>query len=291
MPTFYINADTGDDVGGDGSEGSPWETLSHAHDQATDGDTIVCQDATATYAFVDQIFSKDLTVRGEQDDASGAVFDGGGAGVGWRVAHQIVTLEKLTLQNAVVNSNTAPIFATISSGSADTEFSLTNCKLLDLGVGALTSGRFLGNDFVGTANVTVTVVNCVIEWDGGSFVMGGNGSGVHTFTVTNTAFSFQDGANYPDFVFNFTSNLDGASTLTIRNTIFRNNTGQTVEWADEENISWDVSYSDINNISTLPSAVANGDGVITSDPLFVDEANGNFNLRPDSPCISTGTLV
>jgi hypothetical protein len=31
--------------------------------------------------------------------------------------------------------------------------------------------------------------------------------------------------------------------------------------------------------------------VITTDPLFVDAANSNFNLRPTSPCIDTGVII
>ena len=34
-----------------------------------------------------------------------------------------------------------------------------------------------------------------------------------------------------------------------------------------------------------------GEGNISSDPQFVDPANGDFRLRPDSPCIDTGGFV
>ena len=33
----------------------------------------------------------------------------------------------------------------------------------------------------------------------------------------------------------------------------------------------------------------NGVGNVDAEPLFVDEANGDYRLRPNSPCINTGT--
>lgn len=47
-----------------------------------------------------------------------------------------------------------------------------------------------------------------------------------------------------------------------------------------------MTYSDGYNISSFPLNTGN----ITSDPLFVDAPNGNYNLRPTSPCIDTGTV-
>ena len=48
-----------------------------------------------------------------------------------------------------------------------------------------------------------------------------------------------------------------------------------------------ATYTDFYQVTSAPSGIGN----ITSDPLFVDAANGNFNLRPASPCIDTGTLI
>ena len=55
---YYLNADTGDDSTGDGSSSTPWLTISKAHTEASSGDTIICQDSTAEYAFSTIIFTK-----------------------------------------------------------------------------------------------------------------------------------------------------------------------------------------------------------------------------------------
>ena len=121
MATYYINADTGNDSTGDGSSGSPWLLLSKAHTEAASGDTIICQDSTATYAFTNQIFTKDLTVEGEQVDASGAVFDGNNAEVYWVHDSVDLILSKLTFTNA----NAADQSCLLGSNGATTGASLS----------------------------------------------------------------------------------------------------------------------------------------------------------------------
>jgi len=75
MPTYYINADTGNDSTGTGTSGAPWKTISKAHTSAAAGDTIICQDSVAAYTWGNQTFTKGLTIQGQRDNGSGAVFD------------------------------------------------------------------------------------------------------------------------------------------------------------------------------------------------------------------------
>ena len=138
MATYYINADTGNDSTGDGSIGSPWLLLSYAHGQATTGDTIICQDSAASYTFVNQSFTKNLTIQGEQNDASGAVFDALTGNVIWTIstADTTVNISKITMQNGYSSGN--GLF-TLGSNAKSSIFNIDLVKVLNWRLNGQTS--------------------------------------------------------------------------------------------------------------------------------------------------------
>jgi hypothetical protein len=86
------------------------------------------------------------------------------------------------------------------------------------------------------------------------------------------------------FALNGVIGHDGG-VVTCKNSIFVNATG--ISFPAYTSGNGITSYSCFYSFSTTPT----GTGNITSDPLFVDPSNSNFNLRATSPCIATGTLV
>lgn len=77
-------------------------------------------------------------------------------------------------------------------------------------------------------------------------------------------------------------NCDDNTNATITNTIIWNNfSGGLYYGYYGENIA-DVSFSNIQNY------LWEGEGNISTDPLFTDPEDGDFTLQEDSPCIDTG---
>ena len=296
---WYLNADTGDDTAGDGSSGSPWLTLAKAHTEATTEDTIICQDSTATYSFVSQTFTKNLTIQGEQSDASGAVFDGGGGAVKWTFHDNgSVTLEKCTFQNAKTASGQT-LFSLGDSAGNTFAFTMANCIFKDIIMLASannqsgivgTSGNAAGSQVIAIANslfhhcskenTTYPAAYIAVKW--------GMTSG--SITVTNcTIYGNQTDSNLSIDHFNGTGTSSGAgdAEVTLKNNIFQH-TGIALDMDNSSVfITETVDYNCFNGTINNPA----GTGNITSDPLFVDVANENFNLRPSSPCLNTGTLL
>jgi hypothetical protein len=129
-------------------------------------------------------------------------------------------------------------------------------------------------------NSSPTVINCIfsgnLSWTNGGGMSNIQSSPnlIHCTFSGNEANSGNGGG-----VFNF------QSTPTITNSILWGNsvTFQGNEIFNVVNFPV-VSYCDILESSgTYP-----GTGNINADPLFVDPANGNFRIQPDSPCIDAG---
>lgn len=99
--------------------------------------------------------------------------------------------------------------------------------------------------------------------------------------------------------------LNGSTNLTLVNSVFRNNITTHIDFSSYNSASvsycdfygtasgWTFSNPPLNGLGVLNTANANGDTCdvfynIYLDPLFVDFANGNYNLTETSPCIDAG---
>jgi hypothetical protein len=169
-----------------------------------------------------------------------------------------------------------------------------NCQLL---------GNYAGgsDSRAGAAGDSCVFHNCVL---GGNFTVGGI-SGMHfvlwnctlyNCTVANNR-GLLEGSFYNCLISdNFSAvqgSLYGCTVVgnagrvvsgTAFNCILYYNSGGNYgeEWYGEE---WSV---DMNYCCTTPLP-SKGVGNISGPPLFIDMAKGDFRLRPDSPCIDTGT--
>jgi len=82
------------------------------------------------------------------------------------------------------------------------------------------------------------------------------------------------------------------SGIIIRNSIFYNNSGDNIIfdnfWYEPYELP-SIEYSNIslNKVSGYQGALS-GEGLIDSDPLFIDVENYDFHLQDESPCIDTG---
>lgn len=305
MATYYINADSGNDSTGDGSTGTPWETLAHAYDNSSAGDIIVCQDSIATYAWVaDTITSR--TIRGESTDASGAVFDAGSATTPkWTMDGGDVTLEYLTFQNSIPQVGGAAMFKMDSNNT----FIATNCRFIDIGLYDGDSGKFgiIANDNSSNRIEAVTFTNCLFD-----NIYFARQTGVYGEVIVgarsmnaNTQVTFQGCTIYiptpPATRYQCNALLGGTAyaNLEIKNTIVNNANGDAFQVARCYNVDtvFNVTYSCMyNNVdySLTLGGVDDTTGTITSDPLMVDpdnDSDDDFNLRPTSPCMGTGALI
>jgi hypothetical protein len=283
MPTYYINP-AGNDTTGTGTSGNPWKTISKAHTSAASGDTIICQDSVATYTLANQTFSKSLTIQGESDDASGAVFDGGAAAVKWTVPDNLaLVFEKITLTNTDQGASGKGLF---DRQGGTINLTLNDCILHKL-YGANGFGSTILN-IQSSAQGTVTFTNCLIrDIDAPNAGQGGairmwdvsSGAGV-TLTITGCTFYF--GSKTITALFN--TNGGAKAQTIIKNTIMYHDTSGVFQVGSGV---YTATYDCFYQMTSAPS----GTGVITSDPLFVDLANLNLNLRPTSPCIDSAILV
>jgi hypothetical protein len=147
-----------------------------------------------------------------------------------------------------------------------------------------------------------TISNCFFDGDGQNIgVLSETGSliitncifarnsqcGIESFgseiTVTNSLFSENEVAIFVDYCHPIIKNC----TFYRNDSVIKYDGGASATFTNC--IAWENSfYADSVSYSCIYDYDGGGIGIIEVNPLFVDPYNGDYRLRPDSPCIDTG---
>jgi hypothetical protein len=267
MATYYINADTGNDTTGDGSQGNPWLTLSKANSSSTSGDTIFCQNSTNTYLF-QNLSLGGKTIVGES--LNGVIFSDQGTPVstGWTSP---LLVDNITFDN--ITSSGGGSYDRAFGGS----YTIQNCIFKNITSTDSWRGGFFNSNVEGA--YTATFLGCIIyNFTGGVFCR----TGTSTTNVYNCVIDY---TNSSGAIFSG----QGPGLFRFKNNIIYNDSGGT-----KGTLSYNLTgpIFDYNCLYGLFSYMPSGTGnLINTDPLFIDAANRNYNLSPSSPCIDAGTLI
>ena len=289
MATYYISP-TGNDTTGDGTIGTPWATISKAHTSASNGDTIIC--LAGTYTMANQTFTKALTIQGATTDPSLYVFDANSASVLWKWNSVSCNIQYLKFIRWTTTGKVDGRFWIAHAN--DTASYITNCMF----VGQLGSDTYTGavvSSTNGNASSSLTVSNSLFNVE---FLSASNSPVIYTgsastavVTMTNCVIHVT-GSGTPNTQSWGVINLHSGYLYFYLKNVIADNVGaskslfSTAYFAQPPPAA-NMTYSCLYNFTTNPTV---GTGSITSDPLFVDSASGNFNLRPTSPCLDTGVV-
>lgn len=251
---------------------TPWATPGKVQTSATSGDTVSM--AAGTYTFSSVTFTKSFTFIGAtlSNGFPTTILDGASVSATWSFSGQTISLTNLMFQNVVISTSTRLFF-----GNGTGTLNATSCVFRTIQLND-------ANAFVLREPLAGTFTNCLFY---GITSSGHTSTGLFAFptalTLNNCTIYLSDSTNYVKNIVHTTI----SGTITITNLVAFSITSST-SWRNAAGTAtWQLTYSCLYNFGGSPS----GTGVITSDPLFVDAANSNFNLRPTSPCIDTGILV
>jgi len=255
-----------------GTLANPYTSLATAMTNATDSVAIL--DGTHTEdASID--VPKDLVFVGESLSAvlsttqSGVIYGDGLQGGGFDV-----TLETLTFYN---NGTTV---LTVINPEAGGNITIDSCKV-EYGPSVLNYASHQGL-IGGSAGGTLTVKNSVLK-------IGAKQWGILIGSHANTGQSFTD--------ITVTGNTFIVLTNSVITAISRPTSYTSSVW--KNNIFVGLNGTEVLNFT--PSTYKNNcfnntgessggtDNLFETDPQFVDSANGDYRLRPSSPCINAGT--
>jgi hypothetical protein len=178
----------------------------------------------------------------------------------------------------MLNSSSSPIVTSC------TFIKNLGCGMINLNSSPVVSHCiFIENEMEGILGGNPIVTNCIFtENTGGGMGVSGNGTNA---TVCNCTFHKNSTGLHAQL----------ESNTTITNSIFWDNGYYEIILSEMFYFfpTLTISYSDVkggkSSVYVDPNCTLNwGAGMIDADPLFVDEANGDFHLTYPSPCKDTG---
>lgn len=279
MSTVYISP-TGDDSTGNGTSGNPWKTLTKAVAATSAGDTIRCLSGTYDWSLDTSLsISTQRTITADNGDPTTTIFDAGGAGpLNWKLSGSaLTTFSNLQFANAASGVGNIATFAPVNNSPSNVLFQ--NC-IFD----SITGGMILRfYSFGGSSTMLFKFQSCLFNNCDGSNGYFSTQVANAFLTLYNNTF-YVDAASTPGIV----DSANGTLNVEMKNNIIMNGSGVSADFGTGATYSGGnndiVGYSSGGHLPGLS-------GDINSDPLFVDAANGNFNLRPNSPCIGTGVTI
>lgn len=297
MSTYYI-ATTGNDTTGNGSLATPWLTLSKAMTGSTTGDTLVF--AAGTYSKTTSVAITNRTIQGATGGAANSttgwtVFSGGGSTGGFYNAAGTTNIYNIWFNNVVRTANDVGVIAT--SGTSTT--TVRGCRFSGITCGSHSNyAGLIGSTDYNSRIFYLTISSCIFDniqcymtGNANYTLFGGRGAAVgSTFRFNNNSMSFRTEAIRPAFLFGG-YNGDSCDYL-LKNNIFKNACSSIAFIASTPG-TFTNGFVMQNNCynGTFSTSGCTLTSNITTDPLFIDENNADFRLRPTSPCLGTGTIV
>jgi hypothetical protein len=263
---WFDSAHTGTESG---TVDEPYNTIAEAMTAASDGGVIAIKDGTHNTGQIS--LGKNLTFVGESMD--GAILSSSLRN--FYSATYTLNLETLKVLNTSLSSRTGIIYTTgalnvdsciidqgseasvgrglVTGASSSRVAYVFNSSILKLGSSSATYGIICG---------------------GGAAQMGCNSLTLNGCTIINTAGSGDGLAQNASIV-------AGVFKNSIYVGLNSDDLGTYTPTANSNNCFHNTSFSS--------GSPASGSDHVYADPQFVDASNGDFRLRPSSPCIGTGT--
>lgn len=287
----------GNDTTGTGTSLLPWATISKAHTSAASGDTVIVK-VGGTVVFANQTFTKSLTIQGESAPVynsitkawTGPILDGASGNVQWSGGG--TTTITLIFQDLVIRN----VSSTTAAPLIGNFHNLTLNRIVFYNIGISTTTDATVGGLVGwyTAAAVQNITNCVVY---GTTVTGSFGralfAGFTNATVTltgNVVYGWGGSVSTAtSLIRQFSVPSSNVAVIVAKNNIWVN-PGATLPFVTVAagSITW--TYNNNCTFGTW-TAIPSGSNNITTDPLLVDAANGDFRLRPSSPAVNTGVAL